>query len=124
MKRLAMRRAGLRTRVTAGFAAGALMLSAVMALVSYQLTRDRLLDERERTIVRAAMADAAVVRDGLRDPDAEIADVLATLDTGDYRRVVVQRDGQWFARTADGTIAEAVPRPLQRLVAEGRPGVQ
>lgn len=121
---MAIRRAGLRTRVTAGFAAGALMLSAVMALVSYQLTRDRLLDERERTIVRAALADAAVVRDGLREPDAEVADVLGALDTGDYRRVVVHRDGVWYARNADVTIAAAVPRPLQRLAAEGRSGVQ
>jgi signal transduction histidine kinase len=117
-------RAGLRTRVTAGFAAGALMLSVVMALVSYQLTRDRLLEERERTVVRAALADAAVVREGLRDADAEVAEVLAALDTGDYRRVVVHRDGVWYARNADVTPADAVPRPLQRLVAEGRPGVQ
>jgi signal transduction histidine kinase len=110
--------------VTGGFAAGALMLSAVMALVSYQLTRDQLLEERERTVVRAAKADAAVVGDGLRDPDAEVADVLGTLDTGDYRRVVVHRDGVWYARSADVTIAEAIPRSLQRLVADGRPGVQ
>jgi signal transduction histidine kinase len=124
MRVTAVGRAGLRTRVTAGFAAGALMLSAVMALVSYQLTRDRLLEERERTVVRAAMADAAVVGDGLRDADAEVADVLGTLDTGDYRRVVVHRDGVWYARNADATIAEAIPRSLQRLVADGRPGVQ
>ena len=44
-----MRRLGLRARVTAAFAIGALLLSAPMALVSYELTRRSLLDERERT---------------------------------------------------------------------------
>ena len=62
----AMRRPGLRARVTAGFAVGALVLSASMALVSYELTRSSLLDERERTAMRAAYFDAAVVRAGLR----------------------------------------------------------
>ena len=56
-----MRRAGLRTRVIAGFAAGALALSASMAFVSYELTRGALLAGRERATVRAAVFDARVV---------------------------------------------------------------
>ncbi|MET8066199.1 two-component sensor histidine kinase, partial [Micromonospora sp. NPDC005313] len=57
-----MTRPGLRARVTAAFAVGALLLSALMALFSYDLTRRSLLDERERAAVRAAYYDAAVVR--------------------------------------------------------------
>ena len=55
-----MRRPGLRARVTTGFAAGALLLSATIALLSYELTRGSLLDERGRLpgIEKALQSDA------------------------------------------------------------------
>ena len=81
-----MRRAGLRVRVIAGFAAGALTLSALMALVSYQITRRSLLNEREGTAVRAAYYDAAVVRAGLGSAaQPDVVAVLRSLDTGENR---------------------------------------
>ncbi|WP_306208627.1 sensor histidine kinase [Actinoplanes sp. RD1] len=120
-----MRRAGLRVRVVAGFAAGALALSATMALVSFQVVRQSLLDERERTAVRAAYYDASVVRAGLgtsRNPD--VVAVLRTLDTGENRRALLQRGNEWYARQADTGAAVAVPQELQRRAAEGVPSVQ
>ncbi|MFF5175210.1 sensor histidine kinase [Micromonospora sp. NPDC000089] len=119
-----MRRLGLRARVTAGFAVGALLLSAVMALVSYDLTRRSLLEERERTALRAAYFDAAVVRGGLDADSPDVVDVLGSLDTGAARRALLRIDGRWYARAADTGDTAAVPADLQRMVRSGQPAVQ
>jgi two-component system, OmpR family, sensor histidine kinase MtrB len=119
-----MKRAGLRTRVVGGFAAGALLLSASMALVSYQVTRGFLLDGRERASIRAAQFDARVVQEGLAAEPADIRELLRSLDTGNSRRVMVRRDGQWFTRTADVGVTAAVPQRLREMVDGGRQAVQ
>lgn len=120
-----MRRAGLRARLIAGFAAGALALSATMALASYQVARQSLLAERERTAVRAAYYDAAVVRSGLgATVRPDLLAVLRTLDTGENRRAVLQRDGAFFARQADQGVTGAIPGELQRQATGGTAAVQ
>jgi two-component system sensor histidine kinase MtrB len=119
-----VRRLGLRARVTAVFALGALALSASLSSVAYQLTRQNLLAERERTLVRAAYFDAVLVREGLRAESPVVGDVLRGLDTGETRRPVLRRNGQWFSRTADVDITEAIPPGLQELVSGGEPGSQ
>jgi two-component system, OmpR family, sensor histidine kinase MtrB len=119
-----MKRLGLRARVTAVFTLGALALSVALSSVAYQITRQNLVSERERTLVRSAYFDAVIVREGLRAEAPVVADVLRGLDTGDTRRPVLRRNGQWFSRTADVGITDAIPSALQELVAEGSPGVQ
>ena len=119
-----MRRPGLRARVTAGFAAGALGLAAVMAVLSYQITRHFLLDEREDTAVRAAYYDAAIVRAGIRSTQPDIAEVLRSLDTGENRRAVLHHQGLWYARTASPGLTDAVPVALREQAAEGHTAVQ
>ncbi|WP_405431363.1 sensor histidine kinase [Micromonospora sp. NBC_00617] len=119
-----MRRLGLRTRVTAAFAVGALLLAASMALVSYELTRRSLIDERERTALRAAYFDATVVRAGLDTDTPDVVEVLRSLDTGGSRRPVLHLDGEWYARTADPGTTTAIPADLRQVVAAGKPAVQ
>jgi signal transduction histidine kinase len=119
-----MRSVGLRTRVTAGFAVGALMLSALMAFASYQLISTSLLQERERTAIRAAYLNATVVNAGLAGDDPDVGQALRSLDTGEDREALLRSDGEWYARTADGGFTAAIPQDLQRLVEQGRPAVQ
>ncbi|MEO3748526.1 HAMP domain-containing sensor histidine kinase [Plantactinospora sp. B5E13] len=119
-----MNRAGLRTRVTVGFAAGALLLSTTMALVSYQITRSSLLEDRERNAVRAAYLEAAVIRTRLGTDRPDVGETLRSLDTGQTRRTVLRRNGIWYARNADAGITEAIPQALQDVVAGGRPAKQ
>ncbi|TDB80564.1 cell wall metabolism sensor histidine kinase WalK [Micromonospora sp. KC721] len=119
-----MRRLGLRTRVTTAFAVGALLLAASMALVSYELTRRSLIAERERTALRAAYFDAAVVRAGLDTDTPDVVQVLRSLDTGGVRRPVLHLNGEWYARTADPGTTTAIPADLLRVVAAGEPAVQ
>ena len=119
-----MSRPGLRWRVTLLFAAGALLLSTGLAFSTYQLTARHLLSERERTAVRAAYFDAATVRQGLSGDEADVVDVLRSLDTGQSRRPLLHRGGQWFARSADDGLTSAIPSALQSLVEGDKPAVQ
>ncbi len=119
-----MRPLGLRARVTSVFTLGALGLSMALAVATYELTRTSLLEERERSAVRAAYFDAALINQGLGGAEPDLAQVLRNLDTGEARRPLIRRDGTWFARTADDGLTSAVPPRLQRLVEVGTPAVQ
>lgn len=115
---------GLRARITAVFTLGALALSVLLAGATYELTRQSLLAERERAAIRAAYFDAALVRQGLGGDEPDVGRVLTNLDTGEQRRPLVRRGGQWFARGADDGLTDAIPAGLQALVEAGRPAVQ
>jgi signal transduction histidine kinase len=119
-----MKRPPLSTRVVVGFAAGALVLSTIIAVASYQLSRGSLLAERERTATRATYFDAQAVHADLTAADPDIVQILRSLDTGTLRRAVVHRDGEWYARSADSDASEAVPAGLVARVEGGRPGMQ
>ena len=119
-----MRRPGLRARVTGVFAAGALALTATMALLSFDLTRRTLLSERERTATRTTYFDATVVKSGLASERADVVEVLRSLNTGAGRRPFVQRDGRWYGLEPDEGLTESVPSGLQTLAAQGQPAVQ
>ena len=119
-----MRAVGLRTRVTAVFALGALAVSVALAGATYEIVRTSLLVERERAAVRAASLDGSLVRQGLASGDPDIALVLRNLDTGPSRRPLVRSGGAWFARTADDGLTPAVSPALRELVEGGTPAVQ
>ncbi len=118
-----MRPLSLRTRVTVSFAAAAMLISTVMAVLSYDLTRRTLLESRERGAIRTAYFDATVVQAGLA-ADGEPGEVLRALDTGASRRVAVRRAETWYLRTADNGITDAIPVALRQQVAEGQPSRQ
>ena len=64
MRRLTRPRWGLRAGVTTAFAAGALLLSVVLAAGTYFVVRHYLITQRESSAMRQAFADASFVRDG------------------------------------------------------------
>ncbi|WP_328474393.1 HAMP domain-containing histidine kinase [Actinoplanes sp. NBC_00393] len=119
-----MRPIGLRTRVSAAFALGALLLSVCISLVSYESTRRTLFAERERTAVRATYYDAAVVNAGIAGPAPDVLEVLRSLDTGSDRYVLLYLDGQWHSRNADLAADTAVPPLLQTMIAGGQAAAQ
>ncbi|MCP2324392.1 signal transduction histidine kinase [Hamadaea flava] len=123
MRRL--RQPGLRVRVTAAFALGALVISATIAIASFQITRQTLLSGRERSALRAAYFDANVVNAGLAaDDDPDVQEVLRTLDTGSSRHAIIYRNGRFYSRTADTGYTKALPADLQSLVGSGHTAVQ
>jgi two-component system, OmpR family, sensor histidine kinase MtrB len=120
---MATRPVGLRGRVTAAFAIGALLLSACVTFASYELARRNLFQERERTAVRSTYFDAAVVNSGLAGSSPDVLEILRSLDTGADRYVLLYRDGRWYSRNA-GASADAVTADLQRMALGGEAGVQ
>ena len=106
------------------FTFGAFAVSAALAGATYELTRSTLLEDRERSSVRAAFFDASLIRQGIGGRDPDLGQVLSRLDTGEARRPLIRRDGQWFAPTADDGLTRAVPVELLRLVEGGTPAVQ
>lgn len=119
-----MKLIGLRARVSAAFAIGALLLSVCISLVSYESTRNTLVAERERTAVRATYYDAAVVNAGISGPYPDVIEVLRSLDTGADRYVLLHLDGQWHSRSADPAADTAVPMKLREMTAAGEAGAQ
>jgi two-component system sensor histidine kinase MtrB len=119
-----MRPIGLRARVSAAFALGALLLSLCISLVSYESTRNTLFAERERTAVRATYYDAAVVNAGITGTEPDVLEVLRSLDTGSDRYVLLYLDGRWHSRSADLDAEDAVPAALREMTAAGEAGAQ
>ena len=119
-----MRPLGLRARVSAIFALGALLLSLCVSLVSYESTRNTLSAERERTAVRATYYDATVVSAGIAGAEPDVLEVLRSLDTGSDRYVLLHLDGRWHSRSVDLAGGSVVPRGLQQMTEAGEAGAQ
>ena len=117
-----MTSAGLRARVIAAFAVGALLLSALMALFSYELTRRSLLAGRERATMRATSYDAPVIPSSLDTGSRTWWRCCARSTPAATAGRCCACDGHWYTRNADTGAADAVPAGLQRLVEQGGQG--
>jgi signal transduction histidine kinase len=111
-------RFGLRTRITIAFALGAAALSALLALVTYGLVRENLVNQRETTAIRQAFLNARVVRDQLSSQSQPEQAVLDGLESPSGASPVLLRNGQWFAVTVERS-REQLPLALRRAVTAG-----
>ena len=109
---------GLRARGTVAFALGALILSAVLAVLTYQITRTYLLDQRESLALRQATVHARAVSDVLRAADPDVPALLSGISTGTDAAPVLQLGDAFFA-TAVASGDEGVPLSLVRTTAGG-----
>ena len=105
--------AGLRTGSSRASPSARWRCPASMAFVSYELTRAYLLDDRERTALRAAVLRRRGHHRQPRRHRPDVVDVLRSLDTGGNRRAVLHRDGRWYTRNADPGTTAAVPAELR-----------
>lgn len=113
-----MRGLGLRASVTLGFALGALALSALLAVGTYLAARQLLIDQRERSAVRQAFTDAALVRDALQTSGAQVSDVLGSISPPAGTMLYLHRDGQWYSSSLD-VPAERVTAEVSNRVRDG-----
>lgn len=106
-------RPGLRSSVTAAFALGALLLSAALSVGTYVSARQLLLEQRERTALRQAYVDAALVRDGLATSGTSVSEALGAVAPPAGVSMYVHRRGQWYSSSLDqsGEALTAVVRP-------------
>ena len=113
-----MRGLGLRASVTFGFALGALALSALLAVGTYLAARQLLIDQRERSAVRQAFTDAALVRDALQTSGAQVSDVLGSISPPAGTMLYLHRDDQWYSSSLD-VPAERVTAEVSSRVRDG-----
>jgi signal transduction histidine kinase len=111
-------RLGLRSRITVAFALGALTLSALLALVTYGLVRENLVNQRERSATNQAYFNASIVRDALKSESQPEKDILDGLESPSGASPVLLHNGQWFGVTVERG-REQLPVTLRETVAGG-----
>ena len=114
---------GLRARVTAAFAIGALALSTLMAGITYFTARQNFLDERVSAAQRQAFANASLIATSLRSPGTQVNQLVASVDTVPGSRSVLRVRGQWYA-TSISVGQNAIPATERALVLSGTPASQ
>jgi signal transduction histidine kinase len=105
-------------RVAATFAAGGLLLSATLAVLTYALSDRYLTGQRERSAERQAFLYARVIRDDLRggsEPDAALAALEIPVGSG----VLLHVDGVWSTTARELTPSDATSA-LRGEVRSGR----
>ena len=110
-------RTGLRARLTAAFAVGALVLSGLIAVLSYTFARGYLIDQRGRSAERLATAHARSVEAALRSSDASLEDVLSGLQsTGS--EALIDTSQRWITSSSTAKATD-VPAGLIAHVRSG-----
>jgi two-component system sensor histidine kinase MtrB len=89
------RRRSLGTRVTAGFALSALLVSAAVSLTTYYLTRRSVLQSRQSLAVHQTLGNAVVVGNALRFSAPDLPDVLSSLETPTDSQSLLYQRGSW-----------------------------
>ena len=74
-------RLGLRARFTIAFALGGLVLSALLAAVTYGLVRENIVRQRETSATRQVFLNANFIRDSLRTAGLQPSQLLDGLQT-------------------------------------------
>jgi two-component system sensor histidine kinase MtrB len=115
-------RLGLRTRLTLTFALGAGVLSALLSIVTFGLTRENLLTQREEASVAQALSNAERVgnRVGTGNDAPTIEQVLASLPTPEGAQPVLLYQGDTFARNNIEFGKDDIPASLRQAVDEGQ----
>jgi two-component system, OmpR family, sensor histidine kinase MtrB len=109
---------GLRARIVLGFAAGALLVSAVLVTTTWLLARGYLVDQRERSLTRQALADANVLSSRLATAGTDVGEAVAELVPSGGADVVVRNGDSWYSSSLD-VGARDVPAELRGRVEEG-----
>jgi len=113
-------RLGLRARFTIAFALGGLLLSVLLAIVTYGLARENLVRQRETSATRQVYSNARFIRDSLRTAGVNPAQTLEGLETPFGANPVLFLDGQWFGKNA-ARGRDEIPSALRDDVAGGVP---
>ncbi len=115
----------LRARIILTFTLGGALLSILLAVTTYGLTRENLLNQREQTSVGQAGVNANTVQNGLIGLDTTsgeaVVDLLESLPRVGDASVLLNLDGGW---QAPGALGESdLPESLIRLtLVDDQPG--
>lgn len=112
---------GLRIRATVAWALIAMVLSAGLVGLAYQVVRSSMVAEREETATAQAYVNARLLRSGLRVADPDVSGVLASLEGNAQVTSVAQVDGTWFAGSIDAG-PDLIPSAMLEVVDGGDVG--
>jgi len=113
--RLRPRRIGLRNRILLIFVIGALLLSSVLALVTYSFTRSNLVEQRVAAETNQAITNARRTQNDLIRSSAE---VLLSLDQGGTAHRMIYFDNKWTSSSPLFSPQMIPPALLQRVQRE------
>ncbi len=116
------RRAGLRKRLIVLFAVGGLVLSASVAVISYELSRKYLLRQRRTSLEQQAFVNARLVRNRIRAGEPDIVALLASLSPRSSSHYLL--DGEQWTAVSPGADTAAVPGTLRAAVNQNHAGHQ
>ena len=111
-------RLGLRSRLIATFALGALCLSLLMGALVYFTARHTLIVEQQGAALRQAYANAALLRNALAASIPSIDAEVTSLDTGRSTASLLNDDGRWFS-TSLSISRSSLPTSLRSDVRAG-----
>jgi signal transduction histidine kinase len=117
-------RLGLRARLALTYALGAALLSAVLSLTTFLLTRENLINQQEQAAVNQALRNVATVSD-LVDSELDLATVegvVGDLPTPGGAQPVLFFGGSWTARNSVRFGQDDIPEALRAEVNGGQPG--
>ncbi len=114
-------RFGLRLRVIALFATGALALSFALAVATFGVTRSNLLAEREAAAIRSAAVNGKVVQDSIAPNDnGNVLEVLQGLNNGARQSVLLRRDQEQPFSPNDNRNTAAITAQMTAMVQDRR----
>lgn len=111
---------GLRARITFTFALGAALLSAVLSVITWGLTRENLLRQRDETAVTRVFSNALTVQKTLGGPAVATGDLISSLPTPEGAQQLLFYEDAWTGRNTVVFGPESVPPSLRGEVVEGR----
>lgn len=111
-------RLGLRARVAVTFSVLGLVLSAGLALLTYQIARTYLIDQRQSLAFRQAFVDAEAAKKALNVANPDVASLLESLPSSSTSYPVLRVGELWFAGSV-GVNRNVIPASLVRETAAG-----
>lgn len=109
---------GLRGRFIAAFAAAGLLLTLVLSLLTYELTRTYLTGQRERSATRQAFANARLANSVLGADKSDPRALLDSLPAESDSSVLINVSGTWFSSDV-GLSEDSLPHSFVELVTNG-----
>lgn len=116
-------RLGLRTRLILTFALGAAMLSIILSVITFGLTRANLFDQREAAVVASANANALRLSKQLVPSSSPTAveQAIQSQSTPEGTLPVLYYQGRWYAANPVAFGERAIPTSLRDIVETGQP---
>jgi signal transduction histidine kinase len=101
--------------VVLAFGGLAAVLSALIAVAAYEITRSTLIDQRERVAERQAFVNARAVDNALTERPGEPAAALADAQTSAQGFALLRVDGEWISSSVTGT-GDDIPASLRATI--------